>query len=70
MAENRYWPALTQSIASGARIFPVRPQFSLAHTQVGATLLDALQGRVTAKEALDRAAAAYVREARPQGLLQ
>ena len=70
VAENRYWPALTQSIASGARIFPVRPQFSLAHTQVGANILDALQGRVTAKEALDRAAAAYVREARTQGLLQ
>jgi multiple sugar transport system substrate-binding protein len=70
VAENRYWPALTQSIAGGARIFPVRPQFSLAHTQVGANILDALQGRVSAKEALDRAAAAYVREARTQGLLQ
>jgi spermidine/putrescine-binding protein len=69
-AANRYWEAMAQSIAQGAVIFPPRPAFTLAHTQVGAHVLDALQGRGSAKEVLDRAAATYVREARAQGLVQ
>lgn len=69
-AANRYWEAMAQSIAQGAVIFPPRPAFTLAHTQVGANILDALQGRAPAKEVLDRAAATYVREARAQGLVQ
>lgn len=69
-AENRWWEGMDETVRLGARVFPPRAQFSLAHTQVGANIIDALQGRATAKEALDRAAAAYVREARSQGLIQ
>jgi multiple sugar transport system substrate-binding protein len=69
VAQNRHWPAISATLAAGVRSFPARPAFSLAHTAVGANIIEALQGRTSAKEALDRAAAQYTREARSQGLL-
>ncbi len=69
VAENRHWPAISATLAAGVKSFPARPSFSLAHTAVGANITEALQGRVPVKEALDRAAAQYTREARSQGLL-
>lgn len=66
---NRYWPAITATIEAGTKTFPPRPYFSLGHTAVGASIVDALQGRATAKEALDRAATQFTREARSQGFL-
>lgn len=69
VAQNRYWPAVTATIEAGTKTFPPRPYFSLAHTAVGANIVDALQGRATPKEALDRAAQAYLREARSQGFM-
>lgn len=69
IAENRYWPAVTATIEAGTRIFPPRAYFSLAHTAVGANIIDALQGRATAKEVLDRAAQQFTREARSQGFI-
>jgi multiple sugar transport system substrate-binding protein len=67
VAANRYWAALGESLTQGARIFPARPYFNLAHTAIGAGIIDALQGRVPPKDALDRVAETYVREARSQG---
>jgi len=69
VAQNRYWPAITATIAAGTKTFPARPFFSLGHTAVGASIIDALQGRATPKEALDRAAMQFTREARSQGFL-
>jgi multiple sugar transport system substrate-binding protein len=69
VAENRHWPAISATLAAGVKTFPTRPSFTLAHTAVGANITEALQGRVPVKEALDRAAAQYTREARSQGLL-
>ena len=58
-----------ETVAAGIKTFPTKPSFSLAHTAVGANITEALQGRISPKEALDRAAAAYLREARSQGFL-
>lgn len=69
VAQNRYWPAISETLESGAKIFPARAYFSLGHTAVGANIIDALQGRATPKEALDRAAQQFTREARSQGFL-
>jgi ABC-type glycerol-3-phosphate transport system substrate-binding protein len=68
-AENRHWRAMGETVAAGVKTFPTRPSFSLAHTAIGANITEALQGRISAKDALDRAAAAYLREARSQGFL-
>jgi ABC-type glycerol-3-phosphate transport system substrate-binding protein len=67
IAQNRYWPAVTATIEAGTKIFPPRAYFSLAHTAVGANIIDALQGRASAKDVLDRAAQQFTREARSQG---
>jgi len=69
VSQNRHWPAISATLAAGVKSFPARPAFSLAHTAVGANITEALQGRTSPKEALDRAAAQYTREARSQGLL-
>jgi ABC-type glycerol-3-phosphate transport system substrate-binding protein len=69
VAQNRHWPAIAATIGANVRSFPAKPSFSLAHTAVGASIVEALQGRVTAKEALDRAAQQYLREARSQGFI-
>jgi ABC-type glycerol-3-phosphate transport system substrate-binding protein len=69
VAQNRYWPAITATIEAGTKTFPPRPYFSLAHTAVGANIIDALQGRATPKDVLDRAATQFTREARSQGFL-
>jgi ABC-type glycerol-3-phosphate transport system substrate-binding protein len=66
---NRHWPAMATSVAANIRTFPAKPSFSLAHTAVGANITEALQGRIGAKDALDRAAQQYLREARNQGFL-
>jgi ABC-type glycerol-3-phosphate transport system substrate-binding protein len=64
---NRYWPAMNATIAAGALTNPAAPYFNVAQTAVGAVLADALKGTTPPKEALDRAAAAYLRQARAQG---
>jgi len=69
VAQNRHWPAISATLSAGVKSFPARPSFGLAHTAVGANITEALQGRIAAKDALDRAAAQYTREARSQGLL-
>ena len=69
VAQNRHWPAMAETVAANVKSFPAKPSFSLAHTAVGANIVEALQGRVTPKEALDRAAQQYLREARSQGFI-
>lgn len=66
---NRYWPAISQAIEGGIKTTPPRPYFSLASNALGANLVDALQGKVSAKAALDKAAEAYLKEAKSQGFL-
>lgn len=68
-AENRHWRAMGETVAAGIKTFPTRPSFSLAHTAIGANITEALQGRIAPKDALDRAAQQYLREARSQGFL-
>jgi ABC-type glycerol-3-phosphate transport system substrate-binding protein len=67
IAANRYWPAMNATIARGAATTPTAPYFNVAQTAIGAVLADALKGTTTPKEALDRAAAAYLKQARAQG---
>ncbi len=69
VAKNRYWPPLSATIDSGVQTTPPRPYFSLASTAVGTNLVDGLQGRVTIKAALDKAAADYLKEAKSQGFM-
>ena len=69
IAANRYWPALSATIDQGVKTTPQRPYFGLASTAIGANLVDALQGKVAIKAALDKAAAEYLKEARSQGFL-
>ena len=67
VAANRYWTAMNGTIAGGAVTNPTAPYFNVAQTAVGAVLADALKGATTPKQALDRAAANYLRQAHAQG---
>ena len=69
IAKNRYWPAMSQTIDQGVKTTPQRPYFSLASNAVGASLADAMQGKVSVKAALDKAAADYLKEAKAQGFM-
>jgi hypothetical protein len=55
---------------AGAPIWPTEPYFSLAHSELGKVLPDALSGRTSMKRALDNAAAAYASAAKEKGFLK
>ena len=67
---TRFAGGVLSSIAAGAPIWPTEPFFGLAHGEIGKILPEALTGRLTAKAALDIAAAAYTQAATEQGFIK
>jgi multiple sugar transport system substrate-binding protein len=67
---TRFASGVLASIAAGAPIWPTEPFFGLAHGEIGKILPEALTGRLSAKAALDIAAAAYTRAATEQGFIK
>ena len=60
----------TDTIDAGAKPYPMLAPMSLLHTALGNELAGFLQGRESAKQALNDAAAAYRATAREQGFLE
>lgn len=71
VAKNRYWPAMLDTVKGGAPAFPAatRSHFNLAHTALGSNLADALSGKTKPKDALEKAAAEYIKEAKAKGFI-
>ncbi len=67
---TRFASGVLTSIKAGAPIWPTEPFFSLAHSEIGKILPEALTGRMTPKAALDSAARAYRQAANEQGFLK
>ena len=68
--ENRYWPALLDTVKGGAPAYPGSPYFSIAHTAIGTYVADALSDKLTAAEALNKAANEYTKEAKVKGFIK
>ena len=71
--KNRYWPAMLDTVKGGAPAFPASTQshFNLAHSAIGANLAKGLSGgTAAAKDALKKAAADYVTEAKGKGYIK
>ena len=68
--KNRYWPALLETTKKGAVPFPGSPYFNIVHTALGTAVADALAGDLSARDALDRAAQEYTKEATAKGLIR
>jgi multiple sugar transport system substrate-binding protein len=66
---TRFAGGVLTSINAGAPVWPTEPFFSLAHSEIGKVLPDALTGRFSARAALDSAAAAYKRVATEKGFI-
>lgn len=69
VAQNRYWPAMLDTIKGGAPAYPSSPYFNLAHTAIGANVVDALAGQISPLQALQRAATEYTQEAKAKGFI-
>jgi multiple sugar transport system substrate-binding protein len=67
---TRFGGGVVASAQAGAPVWPSTPFFSLAHGEIGKVLPDALTGKMSAKAALDAAAAAYIKAAREKGFIQ
>lgn len=67
---TRFGGGVTASANAGAPVWPSQPFFGLAHTELGKVMADALSGRSTPQDALDRAAAAYTKAATEQGFIK
>jgi multiple sugar transport system substrate-binding protein len=67
---TRFAGGVLTSISAGAPVWPTEPFFGLAHGEIGKILPEALTGRLSAKAALDIAAAAYTRAATEQGFIK
>ena len=60
---GRYGAAVAQAQSAGARAWPAEPFFSLAHSELGKVLPDALLGERPVATVLQGAARAYLRAA-------
>jgi multiple sugar transport system substrate-binding protein len=67
---TRFAGGVLLSAKAGAPAWPTEPFFSIAHGEIGKILPEALTGRITAKAALDAAAAAYRSAATEQGFIK
>ncbi|MEZ4664252.1 MAG: extracellular solute-binding protein [Caldilineaceae bacterium] len=65
-----YQPAAVQTIAEGIGIYDKNPAVAIVRAKVGEFLPLVGTGEMTAQEALDASAAAYVEEATAQGFIQ
>ncbi len=67
---TRFGTGVVASAKAGAPIWPTEPYFSLAQTEIGKVLPDALTGVTTPKAALDAAAMAYTKAATEKGFIK
>jgi multiple sugar transport system substrate-binding protein len=67
---TRFGTGVVASAKAGAPVWPSEPYFSLAHGEIGKVLPEALSGKMTPKEALDSAAAAYAKAAAEKGFVK
>ena len=67
---GRFGSAVDAAQKAGASVWPGEPFFSLAHTEVGKLLPEALIGQRTPQAVLQSAAQAYVRVAASKGFLR
>jgi multiple sugar transport system substrate-binding protein len=67
---TRFGAGVVASAKAGAPVWPSDPFFSLAHGEIGKVLPEALAGTMSAKQALDTAAAAYTKAAREKGFIK
>jgi ABC-type glycerol-3-phosphate transport system substrate-binding protein len=64
---TRFGTGVIASAKAGAPIWPTEPYFSLAHTEIGKVLPEALIGKMNASDALSSAATAYRKAAVEKG---
>ncbi len=67
---TRFGGGVVASAKAGAPVWPTEPYFALANGEIGKLLPEALSGKISAKEALDAAAAAYTQAATEKGFIQ
>ena len=67
---GRFGTGVALARQAGAPIWPGEPFFSLAHSEIGKVLPDALKSEQSPQAALQRAAAAYARSAAEKGFLK
>ncbi len=67
---TRFGTGVTLSMKAGAPIWPTEPYLGLATNEIGKLVPDALGGTITAKQALDTAAANYVKAATEKGFIK
>ena len=66
---GRFGAGVALAQKAGAPVWPGEPFFSLAHTEIGKVLPEALKGERSAQAALADAAAAYTQVAREKGFM-
>ena len=67
---TRFGAGVVASARAGAPVWPTDPYIGLAQAEIGKVLPDALAGTVSAKAALDAAAAAYAKAAAEKGFIK
>ena len=67
---TRFGTGVVASAKAGAPIWPTEPYFGLANGEIGKVLPEALTGKMSPKEALDAAAAAYTKAATEKGFIK
>lgn len=67
---TRFGTGVTLSMKAGAPIWPTEPYLGLAAGELGKVIPEALGGTMTAKQALDAAAAAYTKAATEKGFIK
>jgi len=68
--QYRYLEPMRGMVAQGAKAFPTKPYYILAHNEIGNKLPEALKGNEDIKMVLTSAANAYYKEAISQGYLE
>jgi ABC-type glycerol-3-phosphate transport system substrate-binding protein len=67
---TRFGTGVSASAKAGAPVWPTEPYFGLAHGEIGKVLPDVMTGAMSPKQALDVAAAAYVKAATEKGFIK
>ena len=67
---TRFGTGVAASAKAGAPVWPSEPYAGLAHGELGKVIPEYMAGTMTAKAALDTAAAAYVRAATEKGFIK
>ena len=61
--------AAIEAINMGAKPYPMLPYMHIMHSTLGAEIVDFLQGKETAEQALVKVEAVYTKKAKEQGFL-